>query len=91
VFQQATGRLPLRDQVELVERTLRENNLINAAYLQVYWEEWVRRDKKRSDLTWLNWAVQGRIPDTHAPGSALEEMLHNLAVVAQQGADDGQP
>ena len=89
VFHEATGRMPLRDQVEMVTRAIRENGL-SAAYLKHYWEEWVLRDRRRTDLTWLIWAVKGEIPD--APNTnqkatnGLEEMLQNLAFAAQKGA-----
>jgi hypothetical protein len=69
VFQQATGgRLPLPDQRPLVIQVIREKGH-TAEALRPFWEAWVGRDRKRTDLDWLlDWAAKGQIPPAY--GSA---------------------
>jgi len=86
IFQQATGRIPLRDQVDLVARAIRENDL-TAAYLKPFWEEWVLRDKRRTDLTWLTWAIKGEISGSNGNGhrpSGLEQLMQNAALALRK-------
>jgi len=64
IFQQATGRLPLPDQRGIVISLIHQHGFSNDT-LRHFWEAWVVRDKRRSDLTWLtDWAVSGEIPPT---------------------------
>ncbi len=93
VFFDATGRRPLKDQREWVVRAIQEYNL-TADYLRFYWQEWVRRDRKRSDLTWLEWAIKGEIPDTSggrgAPAeSGLEKLKQAVLLAALKGDANG--
>jgi len=62
IFQQATGRLPLPDQRGIVISLIHQHGF-SSDTLRHFWEAWVVRDKRRSDLTWLtDWAVSGEIP-----------------------------
>jgi|GEM_PF-2814568 hypothetical protein len=84
VFRQATGRLPLPDQRDLVVSLIHQRQFTSDD-LRPYWEAWVGRDKRRSDLTWLtDWAMNGVIPQHHRnqttrgkQRSAVEDYLHN--------------
>jgi hypothetical protein len=71
VFQQATGgRLPLPDQRPLVTQVIREKGY-TAEALRPFWEAWVGRDRKRTDLDWLlDWAAKGQIPPAYGSGKA---------------------
>ena len=62
VFHRATGRLPLPDQRNLVVSLIHQRQFTSDE-LRPFWEAWVGRDKRRSDLTWLTaWALSGEIP-----------------------------
>ncbi len=62
IFEQATGRLPLPDQRDLVASLINTHNF-TAQDLRHYWEAWITRDKKRTSLIWLtDWALKGIIP-----------------------------
>lgn len=87
VFQEATGRLPLRDQFNLVMRIIRTHHL-TASDLRPFWEEWVALDRKRTDLTWLHWAEKGEISQStsaHAKASNVQDVLRSLSRQAQKG------
>lgn len=89
IFREATGRLPLPDQRPRVISLIHQHRF-SSADLHPFWEAWVGRDKRRSDLTWLtDWAVSGVIPSpgarkksTHSKGrsgSAVESYLRKHA------------
>ena len=62
IFQQATGRLPLPDQRNIAISLIHQH-AFTSADLRPFWEAWVARDKRRSDMTWLtDWAAKGEIP-----------------------------
>ena len=64
IFRAATGRLPLPDQRDLVISIIHQHQF-SSDDLRPFWEAWIGRDKKRSDLTWLTeWAVSGVIPQS---------------------------
>ncbi len=87
VFQEATKRLPLRDQRSLVIRVIQENSF-TADDLRPFWEAHIARDKKRSDLTWLlDWTVKGTIPNAAGGDrpSGLDRMAQTLQILAQKG------
>jgi len=88
VFADATGgRKPLADQRDQVIKKIQEYGL-TAEYLRFYWQEWVKRDKKRSDLTWLDWAIKGEIPDSNgrpASESGLDKLVQSVMFAAQKG------
>ena len=85
IFQEATGRLPLRDQRGMVIRAIQEHGF-SAVDLRPFWEAHVARDKKRSDLTWLlDWAVKGAVPNAagfNRP-SGLDQMAQTLQILSQ--------
>ncbi len=87
IFTQATdGRKPLADQRNQVIQKIQEYGL-TAEYLSFYWAEWVKRDKKRSDLTWLDWAITGAIPDQngHQAETGLDKLVQTVLFAAQKG------
>ncbi len=92
IFEQVTGRLPLRDQRDLVIRLIGQNQY-TAEVLKPFWEAWVGRDRKRSDLGWLDWAARGGIPEQNAPRqSGLDvsaETLRHLEEKFTEGDHDG--
>jgi len=92
IFEQVTGRLPLRDQRDLVTRLISQNQY-TVSTLQPFWDAWVARDRKRSDLGWLDWAARGAVPEqnTHRQ-SGLDvsaETLRRMEENFTKGEDDG--
>jgi len=93
IFEQVTGRLPLRDQRDLVIRLIRQNQY-TAEYLRLFWHAWVGRDKKRTDLGWLDWAARGSIPESSsARSTGLDASLDTLFQYTQKysGEMNGNP
>ena len=90
LFQQATGgRLPLPDQRQMVIQAIRERNF-TAESLRPFWEAWVGRDKKRTDLDWLlDWAAKGSIPPAYGAAKSNPEFksLPALQAVAAKYGD----
>ncbi len=67
-FQAVTGRYPLKDQRKLVIEFLQLHPEFTPEYLTPFWETWVGRDHKRTNLDWLfDWAAKGQVA---RPGSA---------------------
>jgi len=92
IFEQVTGRLPLRDQRALVTRLISQNGY-TVEQLRPFWDAWVGRDRKRSDLGWLDWAARGGIP---AQGAARQtgldisaETLRRMQARFSKENDDG--
>lgn len=62
LFFQVTGRYPRKDQFQIVIEAIRKTGF-TVAYLQPFWNAWVARDYKRTNLDWmLDWATKGEIP-----------------------------
>ena len=93
IFEQVTGRQPLRDQRDLVIRLIRQNQY-TVETLRPFWQAWVGRDKKRTDLGWLDWAARGSTPEGSAVRSTgLDASLDTLRQYAQKysGEMNGNP
>lgn len=88
IFEQVTGRQPLMDQRDLVIRLIGQNQY-TVDYLRPFWQAWVGRDKKRTDLGWMEWAAQGGIPEGPAPrAKGLSASLNNLQQYLQNHSGD---
>jgi hypothetical protein len=88
IFEQVTGRQPLMDQRDLVIRLIRQNQY-TADYLRPFWQAWVGRDKKRTDLGWMEWAARGGIPEGPAArATGLDASFDTLRQMAQKYSGD---
>lgn len=65
LFKSVTERMPRRDQWPLIVRAWK-GKPHSREFLLPYWEAWVARDHKRTSLGWLDWVIQGVIPEPWA-------------------------
>jgi hypothetical protein len=62
IYREITGRIPGMPQMSIIYRVIRENQFTKD-HLLPFWEMWVTRGYKVSNLSWLtDWAVKGEIP-----------------------------
>jgi hypothetical protein len=62
LFHNVTGRYPRKDQLPQVVTRLR-SKAYTAKELRPFWDAWVARDYKPTNLGWLDWVESGSIPE----------------------------
>jgi hypothetical protein len=85
LFRKITGRYPRKDQFELVIKAAAGKTYDD---LKPYWDEWVARDYRRTNLAWLlDWAEQGYVPVTIGNGGRGSRKKPSIQALPTESED----